>query len=76
MAITLEGCRHVAGTFQVPSTIQKPLVFEAWARGVCLLLLLLTLAEPPNCKANLNLSALPIVVQIWLHPELFGMEET
>ncbi len=28
----------VAGTFHVPSAIQKPLVFEATAHGVCLLL--------------------------------------
>ena len=26
----------VAGTFHVPSAIQKPLVFEATAHGVCL----------------------------------------
>jgi len=31
-------CFVVAGTFHVPSAIQKPLVFEATAHGVCLLL--------------------------------------
>ena len=28
----------VAGTFHMPSAVQKPLVFEATAHGVCLLL--------------------------------------
>ena len=36
---TLRGCDFmVAGTFHVPSAIQKPSVFEATAHGVCLLL--------------------------------------
>jgi len=37
--VTLSGCDFmVAGTFHVPSAIQKPSVFEATAHSVCMLL--------------------------------------
>jgi hypothetical protein len=43
----------VAGTFHVPSAIQKPLVFEATAHGVCLLLFSLRAKVDSGTSAKL-----------------------